>query len=222
MKNTFCPATALHGSVALPFVIPRACDLFFRDDLFFLGTRIPYRNMNCHPDRSAAKWRDLRLTHPASNTNGSTTLPFVIPSEAEGSAVRRARPGNVFRPKRSVGICSTALSPSQLFDKSLVLRISADKLAPRGQLEICKVEARRHRASYQRKRCSILQARGKPAARFHHRLESLSGLRPSAQMHLRIVSFSVDYVYDQCTPRIEMPHLIGRDAMECGKVSSTQ
>src|SRR3984957_5717726 len=23
----------------------------------FLGTRIPYQNMNCHPDRSAAKWR---------------------------------------------------------------------------------------------------------------------------------------------------------------------
>jgi hypothetical protein len=29
MKNTFCPATPLHGSVALPFVIPSssiACD----------------------------------------------------------------------------------------------------------------------------------------------------------------------------------------------------
>src|ERR1700722_18950485 len=31
---------------------------------------------------------DRRLTHPASNTNGSTPLPFVIPSEAQGSAVR--------------------------------------------------------------------------------------------------------------------------------------
>ncbi len=149
-------------------------------------------------------------------------LPFVIPSEAEGSAVLQARPGNVFRPKRSVGICSTALSPSQLFDKSLVLRVSTEKLAPRGQFEICKVEARRHGASYQRKRCSILQSRGKPAARFHYCLENLAGLRPSAQMQFRIVSFSVDYVYDQCTPRIEMPHLIGRDAMECGKVCSLQ
>jgi hypothetical protein len=31
MKNALCPATALHESVALPFVIPRACDFF---DLF--------------------------------------------------------------------------------------------------------------------------------------------------------------------------------------------
>jgi hypothetical protein len=29
--------------------------------------------------------------------HGSDTLPFVIPSEAEGSAVLQARPGNVFR-----------------------------------------------------------------------------------------------------------------------------
>jgi hypothetical protein len=28
--------------------------------------------------------------------NGSATLPFVIPSEAEGSAVLRTIPGNVF------------------------------------------------------------------------------------------------------------------------------
>jgi hypothetical protein len=27
----------------------------------FLGTRSSYLNMNCHPDRSVAKWRDLRL-----------------------------------------------------------------------------------------------------------------------------------------------------------------
>jgi hypothetical protein len=26
MKNTFCPATTLHGSVALPFVIPSAAE----------------------------------------------------------------------------------------------------------------------------------------------------------------------------------------------------
>jgi hypothetical protein len=28
MKNAFCPATALHGSVALPFVIPYPDFLF--------------------------------------------------------------------------------------------------------------------------------------------------------------------------------------------------
>jgi hypothetical protein len=35
--------------------------------------------------------------HPAStNLNGSATLPFVIPSEAEGSAVQGTSRGNVF------------------------------------------------------------------------------------------------------------------------------
>ena len=28
--------------------------------------------MNCHPDRSVAKWRDLLFTRPASNSPGST------------------------------------------------------------------------------------------------------------------------------------------------------
>ena len=33
MKNAFCPATTFHGSFALPFFIPRACDFidFFAD-----------------------------------------------------------------------------------------------------------------------------------------------------------------------------------------------
>jgi hypothetical protein len=35
-----------------------------------------------------AKWRDLLFSQPLVNANGSATLPFVIPTEAEGSAVR--------------------------------------------------------------------------------------------------------------------------------------
>jgi hypothetical protein len=45
----------------------------------------------CHPDRSAAQWRDLQFSQPASDPDGSTTLPFVIPTEAQ----------------RSGGICSS-------------------------------------------------------------------------------------------------------------------
>jgi hypothetical protein len=48
-----------------------------------------------HRKSGGAKWRDLLLTHPAPNTNGSAALPFVIPSEAEGSAVQRVSLGNV-------------------------------------------------------------------------------------------------------------------------------
>ena len=51
------------------------------------------RSHKLRPERSAV---DLLLTHPASDTNGSAVLPFVIPSEAEGSAVLQARPGNAF------------------------------------------------------------------------------------------------------------------------------
>ena len=40
--------------------------------------KFAFLQQNCHPDRSVAKWRDLRLTRAASNTNGSAILPFVI------------------------------------------------------------------------------------------------------------------------------------------------
>src|ERR1700722_9048203 len=52
--------------------------------------RVP--NKNCHPDRSVAKWRDLLLPHPASNTNGSA-------------------PSTLCHPERSRGICSSLHRP---------------------------------------------------------------------------------------------------------------
>ena len=39
----------------------------------------------------------------ATALNGNSALPFVIPSEAEGSAVLQARPGNVFRQSTDAG-----------------------------------------------------------------------------------------------------------------------
>jgi hypothetical protein len=35
--------------------------------------------------------------YPTTTLHESVTLPFVVPSEAEGSAVLRTIPGNVFR-----------------------------------------------------------------------------------------------------------------------------
>jgi len=35
--------------------------------------------MNCHPDRSEAKWRDLLFACSAVALYGSAPLPFVIP-----------------------------------------------------------------------------------------------------------------------------------------------
>ena len=89
------------------------CDSFYKDDDFSWALASPTQNMNCHPacpgvpwDRNAAKWRacpersrrGTRCSLPpaAGCTLEATTLPFVIPSEAEGSAVLQARPGNVF------------------------------------------------------------------------------------------------------------------------------
>jgi hypothetical protein len=43
---------------ALFLFIRRGCD-FFLGITIFLGTRTSYQDMNCHPDRSEAKWRDL-------------------------------------------------------------------------------------------------------------------------------------------------------------------
>ena len=39
--------------------------------------------------------------HPATTLHGSGAFPFVIPSAAEGSAVLRTIPGNVFLQERS-------------------------------------------------------------------------------------------------------------------------
>jgi hypothetical protein len=68
---------------------PESLWLFQGPRLFFLGTRIPYPNMNCHPDRSVAKWRacpersrmgTCSSLHQPTDAHGSVGLPFVIPS----------------------------------------------------------------------------------------------------------------------------------------------
>jgi len=70
------------------------------------ATEWELRPLLCHPacpacpglpwgvpwDRSVAKWRDLQFSQPASDPNGSSALPFVIPSEVEGSAVPPSQP----------------------------------------------------------------------------------------------------------------------------------
>jgi hypothetical protein len=48
------------------------------------------------------KQGDEKRLDPATTLYGTVALSFVIPSEAEGSAVPRTFRGNVFRPQRSV------------------------------------------------------------------------------------------------------------------------
>jgi hypothetical protein len=47
------------------------------------GDGILVAKQKCHPDRSAAKWRDLLFLHSIHQTRSrSAALPFVIPTEA--------------------------------------------------------------------------------------------------------------------------------------------
>jgi hypothetical protein len=41
-----------------------------------------HKKQICHPDRSAAQWRDLLFPRPAAAANQSATLPLVIPTGA--------------------------------------------------------------------------------------------------------------------------------------------
>src|ERR1700722_13316956 len=58
------------------------------------------------------KCRPLSSCSQAAALVGSATLRFVIPSEAEGSAVQRARLGNVFRQTLAPGFSSFWVRPS--------------------------------------------------------------------------------------------------------------
>src|ERR1700733_4846180 len=91
----------------------------------FLGTRIPYQNMNCHPDRSEAKWRacpersrmgTCGSLHKQRIRDGSVALSFAIPSGAEGSAVQRTFSGNVFDRAHRVDLQLSGLILEMFFD----------------------------------------------------------------------------------------------------------
>ena len=115
MKNAFCSATALYGSVALPFVIPGAKprDLRFRGPLLemfferaqrsgpavYPGVFKPYGSAALPFVIPSGRWAcGLAAGSPkrmkntfcqATALHGSVALPFVIPSAAEG--VRRGK-----------------------------------------------------------------------------------------------------------------------------------
>jgi hypothetical protein len=89
-------ASKADGSVALPFVNPERSgepalsevewgSAVFSPDNKSTWKRRPFL---CHPDRSAAEWRDLRFGQSASKADGSVALPFVIPSVPEFPATR--------------------------------------------------------------------------------------------------------------------------------------
>src|SRR3984957_269775 len=134
MKNTFCPATALHGSVALPFVIPRACDFF---DLFAFLHPTRYFSVPSkkgHPERSASQI--YRITQGFMARSRRTPAMFVgrcsselsgrrlqgkskvTGSERSASQIYRIKEGFMARSRRTpamlVGGCSSELSGHKL------------------------------------------------------------------------------------------------------------
>jgi hypothetical protein len=97
MKNTFCLATALQGSAALSFVIPRGCD-FFTGMSIFLGHTylLPKYELSSRPERSAVEGPAV-LSISTQRLMEARPSPLSSSSAAEGSAVPRTFPGNVFR-----------------------------------------------------------------------------------------------------------------------------
>jgi hypothetical protein len=92
MKNTFCLATALYGSVALPFVIPRDCD-FFR--FSWALALLPKYELSSRPKRSEVEG------------------PAVLPTSHRMHMEAPALPFD--NPERSRGICSSADLPWKCF-----------------------------------------------------------------------------------------------------------
>jgi hypothetical protein len=71
---------------------------------------LPAKNLSSRPEQSWAFGppKEMKIANhyrlcrsPVTAAEVSATLPFVIPSEAEGSAVQRTSRGNVFRPEHS-------------------------------------------------------------------------------------------------------------------------
>jgi len=62
------------------------------------------------PDSRAQIDSTLRFACPACDAEESSSLPFVIPSAAEGSAVPRTIPGNVFSTERTRISCHAPLA----------------------------------------------------------------------------------------------------------------
>jgi hypothetical protein len=66
----------------------------------------------------------------------SVALPFVIPSAAEGSAVPRTSPGNVFRPKRT-RISWKEIRGSVVERSAVSLRLSRRRKAHQFEIVLC-------------------------------------------------------------------------------------
>jgi hypothetical protein len=112
--NCFGSATAFNGSVTLP--VPRVGGPTRQTSAQPGRAGTQLRNIaerrRCGTARADLSWKCFSTEeswafgppkemknrfHSATALYGSATLPFVIPSEAEGSAVQRASRGNVFR-----------------------------------------------------------------------------------------------------------------------------
>jgi hypothetical protein len=91
MKNGFHSATALHGSARLPFVIPSEAE-----GSALQRTSRGYVFSTEDPSAFGPPKEMKNSFYSATALHESAALPFVIPSEAEGSAVQQASAGNVF------------------------------------------------------------------------------------------------------------------------------
>ncbi len=85
----------LHGSAAFPFCHPEQLTCLGQLEGEMNIARVDYGEcaclqMNCHPDRSEAEWRDLRFPPPASNLTGRPSCSLGAYPEFLRAALERA------------------------------------------------------------------------------------------------------------------------------------
>jgi len=94
------------------------------------------------PDSRAQIDSTLRFACPACDAEESSSLPFVIPSAAEGSAVPRTIPGNVFSTERTRISCHAPLANATKFHRKSGgpewdLRLNIQSLAGASASRVC-------------------------------------------------------------------------------------
>jgi len=97
---------------------------------------------------------------------------------------------------------------------SWVLGGQADALR---HFEVCEIKTWRYRATNQRILIRLFHTGAEPMPCRHHQLELFARFRVPAQFLYLVIPGEIDAVNEQSSPSIEVPDLIGSQAVESGK-----
>ena len=106
------------------------------------------------------------------------------------------------------------LRPRQPLNNCLVLGKSLGQFRALPHLEVFKIKSGRDRAAHDGKRFPICDVRGEPAACADDRLQDLSSFGIASQQNRRVLPFWIDDVNYERFACVEVPDLVGAQAME--------